>query len=100
MFPSTFWPDRPLSNDSAERVFARATKLAGLPRHGGMHALRHSFATHLLEAGVALPVIQRLLGHSNLASTSRYLHVRREVMGELKGLLEALDRHPLIHPSV
>jgi site-specific recombinase XerD len=100
MFPSTFWPDRPLSNDSAERVFARATKLAGLPRNGGMHALRHSFATHLLEAGVALPVIQRLLGHSNLASTSRYLHVRREVMGELKGLLEALDRHPLIHPSV
>jgi integrase/recombinase XerD len=99
MFTSTFWPDRPLTDDSAQRVFDRAAELAGLPRNGGIHALRHSFATHLLEAGVPLPVIQRLLGHSNLATTSRYLHVRREVIGELKGLLEALDRNPLIQPS-
>lgn len=99
LFTSTFWPDRPLSDDAAQRVFYRAAKLAGLPRHGGIHSLRHSFATHLLEAGVPLPVIQRLLGHGNLATTSRYLHVRREVIGELKGLLEALDHHPLIRPS-
>ncbi len=99
MFPSTFWPDRPLTANSAKRVFNRAAKLSGLPNNGGIHSLRHSFATHLLEAGVPLPVIQRLLGHTNLATTSRYLHVRREIIAELKGLLEAIDVNPLIKPS-
>jgi site-specific recombinase XerD len=99
MFPSSFFPDRPLTEDSASRVFERAARLAGLPHNGGIHSLRHSFATHLLEANVPLPVIQRLMGHGNLATTSRYLHVRREVIGELKGLLEALERNPLIKPS-
>lgn len=98
MFPSRLLPDRPLTRHSASLVFNRAVTLAGLPDNGGIHSLRHSFATHLLEAGVALPVIQRLMGHNSLGTTSRYLHVRRETLGELKGLLEALDRHPLIQP--
>jgi site-specific recombinase XerD len=99
MFPSGYWPDRHLDTHSAMLVFGRATKLAGLPNNGGIHSLRHSFATHLLEAGVPLPVIQRMLGHSNLATTSRYLHVRRETIAELKGLLEAIDLNPLIKQS-
>lgn len=99
MFPSGFWPDRHLSTDAVSMVFDRAANLAGLPNNGGIHSLRHSFATHLLEAGVPLPVIQRLLGHTNLATTSRYLHVRREIIAELKGLLEAIDVNPLIKPS-
>jgi integrase/recombinase XerD len=99
MFPSTLYPDRPLSVETARHVYARAVKLAGLPGNGGIHALRHSFATHLLEASVPLPVIQRLMGHTSLATTSRYLHVRGEVIGELKGLLETLERHPMTHAS-
>ncbi len=99
MFPSSYWPDRHLTTDTVMRVFEQATKLAGLPNNGGIHSLRHSFATHLLEAGVPLPVIQRLLGHTNLATTSRYLHVRREIIAELKGLLEAIEVNPLIKPS-
>ncbi len=80
LFPSAYWPERHLTSDSVMLVFARAAKLAGLPNNGGIHSLRHSFATHLLEANVPLPVIQRLLGHTTLATTSRYLHVRREVI--------------------
>jgi site-specific recombinase XerD len=48
---------------------------------------------------VPLPVIQRLLGHTNLATTSRYLHVRSEVLTGLQGLLEAIESHPLMQPS-
>jgi len=99
IFPSGYWPDRHLTTDTVMLVFERATKLAGLPSNGGIHSLRHSFATHLLEAGVPLPVIQRLLGHSNLATTSRYLHIRREILVELKGPLEALDLKPLMQQS-
>jgi integrase/recombinase XerD len=99
MFPSAYWPDRHLSTHAVMLVFKQATKLARLPSNGGIHSLRHSFATHLLEAGVPLPVIQRLLGHSNLATTSRYLHIRREILVELKGPLEALDLKPLMQPS-
>ena len=99
MFTSTFWPERHLTTSSAMLVYDRAVKLAGLPHNGGIHSLRHSFAPHLLEANVPLPVIQRLMGHSNLATTSRYLHVRREVIAELKGLLEAIELNPLIKQS-
>ena len=99
MFPSALHPDRPLAVETARHVYARAVKLAGLPGNGGIHALRHSFATHLLEANVPLPVIQRLMGHTTLATTSRYLHVRCEVIGELQGLLETLERHPMTQTS-
>ena len=99
MVTSTSWPERPLSTNSVMRAYNRAARLAHLPNNGGIHALRHSFATHLLEANVPLPVIQRLLGHSNLATTSRYLHVRREVIAEFKGLLEAIDLNGVMQPS-
>lgn len=99
LFPSPSRPQRPLTTHCAQRAYARAVRLAHVPHNGGIHSLRHSFATHLLEAGVPLPVIQRLLGHGNLATTSRYLHVRREVLVELKGPLEALNVQPLVRSA-
>jgi site-specific recombinase XerD len=99
MFPGRAKPTDPLTVASVQAVYWRAVRLAGVPRNGGIHSLRHSFATHLLEAGVPLPVIQRLMGHNNLATTARYLHVRRETITELRGLLEAIELNPLLKQS-
>ncbi len=99
LFPSRWKPGRPLSACCVQNVFRRAAVLAGVPHNGGVHSLRHSFATHLLEAGVPLTVIQRLLGHTTLVTTTRYLHVCREPLSGLHGLLEAIDLKALVRQS-
>ena len=60
---------------SAQRCYQQARYAAGIDKRGGIHALRHCFATHLLEAGVDLFTIQKLMGHQHLATTSRYLRL-------------------------
>jgi integrase/recombinase XerD len=68
---------------------------AGLTDKGGIHSLRHSFATHLLEAGVEITVLQRLLGHSYLVTTVGYLHVRTERLAQIQSPLEWMDLNRL-----
>ena len=68
---------QPLHTSSVGKAYTAAKRRAGITKRGGIHALRHAFATHLLEMGVDLPTIQRLLGHTSIQTTMRYLHVAR-----------------------
>jgi integrase/recombinase XerD len=91
LFPATRSPEQPMVDATGQRIYYHAVARAGLRRKGGIHALRHSFATHLLEAGVEITVVQRLLGHAHLNTTSTYLHVRQERLAQIAGPLQLLD---------
>lgn len=65
----------PLSGDYMQRIYQRARHKAGIMKMGSTHTLRHCFATHLLEGGVDLYTISRLLGHGHISTTTRYLHL-------------------------
>jgi site-specific recombinase XerD len=77
-----------------QRVCHRAVVAAGFPKKVSLHTLRHSYATHLLEAGVDLLTIQRLLGHRDLQTTARYLHLTAPQLARTPGLLESLPAAP------
>lgn len=73
VFPSYNNPDKPLSTHRALQVFKEAKEKAGITKAGGIHGLRHAFATHLLESGADIFAIKALLGHASIQSTVRYL---------------------------
>ncbi|HZY40764.1 MAG TPA: tyrosine-type recombinase/integrase, partial [Anaerolineae bacterium] len=81
----------PIEICTAHRIYCAARDAAGIAREGGIHTLRHAFATHLIEAGVDLPTIQRLLGHSHISTTMRYLHLARSHLTGTTSPLELLD---------
>jgi integrase/recombinase XerD len=72
-------------------VVAEAAKHAGVSKHVSPHTLRHSFATHMLEAGADLCTIQALLGHAKLAGTTVYLHLSRRHLQAVPSPLETIE---------
>jgi integrase/recombinase XerD len=89
LFPGNT-PDRPLTDGSLHRICQQIVTRSGLSKPITMHTLRHSYATHMLEAGVDLFTLQNLLGHTNLKTTTRYLHLSTQRLQQLPGLLERL----------
>jgi len=70
---------QPMDASGVQRAFKAALQASGVQKDASVHTLRHSYATHLLEAGVNLRLIQVFLGHSSFQTTTRYTHLTREV---------------------
>lgn len=79
-----------LSDGMVQRICQRVVARAQLRKKATLHTLRHSYATHLLEAGVDVVTLQKLLGHSDLSTTARYLHLSRRQMAKLPSVLDLL----------
>ena len=92
LFPSPRTPDQPLSKHTAHRIYHAAKDRAGIAKAGGIHALRHAFATHMLEAGVDVHTIQRLMGHDSLSTTARYFHLAQKHLSGTASPLDLLER--------
>jgi site-specific recombinase XerD len=84
----------PLPVETVQKIYYRARDKAGIAKRGGIHSLRHAFATHLLEAGVDIHTIQRLMGHRSIHSTLRYFHLARAKLLGTRSPLDLLDQVP------
>jgi integrase/recombinase XerD len=87
---------RPLTRSAAQRVFYSAKKAAGIKRGRGIHTLRHCFATHMIENGVDSTVVQSMLGHRNISTTARYLHISKEFLAKVKSPLDLVYSDRLV----
>ena len=92
-------PGRPVSRETVFRACKEAARLAGIAKSVHPHSLRQAFATHLLDDGVSLIVIQALLGHANLKTTARYLHVSDTALRSTRSPLEMLGSLDLIRAT-
>jgi integrase/recombinase XerD len=91
LFPSSRKGKACLSYESVREIYDKARKNARIKRGAGLHTLRHSFATHLLEDGYDIRKIQLLLGHSCISTTMIYVHVSRQTLSKIKSPLDSYD---------
>ena len=93
-------PGRPINASHIQRRLGHLVKQLGLSKHCSMHTLRHSYATHLLEAGVDVLTLKALLGHTSLQTTARYLHVSTHRLAQTPSLLDLLVLPKPVPPGV
>ena len=82
---------KPMSRSAAQQIYYKARKKAGITRGGGIHCLRHCFATHMLEAGMDIRTLQIILGHASLSSTAMYLHITMKHLGKTQSPFDLLN---------
>jgi integrase/recombinase XerD len=92
LFSATRDVEQPISTTTAQKIFYAAKRRAHIGKACGIHGLRHAFATHLLEAGVDIHTIQRLMGHGHISSTLRYFHLADQHLAATASPLDLLDR--------
>jgi site-specific recombinase XerD len=102
VFPGQGEGSRPISEGSAQKWYQAARADAGITKRGGIHTLRHCYATHLLEAGVDLYTLSQWLGHRHVSTTARYLHLARPDApdGARRDPLKLLAALPALAPPI
>ena len=85
-------PGKPMTTRQLSRLFHEAADAAGIKKGVTLHALRHSFATHLLERGTDIRIIQALLGHDKLDTTARYTRVATGMIANVESPLDLLSQ--------
>ena len=98
LFTSRRDPSQALACGCGQYYYYTARSAAGITKEGGIHSLRHAFATHLLEAGIDLNSISKLLGHAQLSTTARYLQMARPGISTGGAALALLSQLPPIPP--
>ncbi len=90
LFPSSVHKTNPISVSAMQLCFRKVLRESGITKHATVHSLRHSYATHLLESGVDIRVIQGILGHSSPKSTVIYTHLTQKTMTKLHDTVDDL----------
>jgi len=91
LFPG-YKPQSPLRTACVWRVMRKAVRKAGLPKKTTVHSLRHAFATHLLESGYDIRIIQALLGHASIQTTQRYTHITDRLLSLVRSPLDLIQK--------
>jgi site-specific recombinase XerD len=83
---------KPMAIGTAQKIYYQAKKRAGITRGRGIHTLRHCFATHLMEQGVQIYVIKKMMGHVSLSTTAGYIHVSNELLSTIQSPLDRFEQ--------
>jgi integrase/recombinase XerD len=93
LFPSNFYSneEKPISKRSIQLIIEKAKTKAMIKKDISVHTLRHSFATHIMEEGADLRKIQMILGHNNISTTTKYIHLANNFLHSVKSPIETLN---------